>query len=126
MTSEPQAEPEWLKFLDPELRQKPLVPTEALANALKNMPADHRDRLILHTTLERMLRIKQNKNNGGIRCMQAGQQLKVSGLESDAKLNGEIVTLECWLPEKERWRCVTSEQVPIAVRPRNLAPVNPA
>ena len=119
------SEPEWLQYLDPELKTKPLVPTEALANALKNMPDDHRDRGALEQTLERMTRMKESRGDGGIRMMQAGMVFRLYGLDSDADLNGETVALQSWLSEKERWRCVLKTGRPLAVRPRNLRPMEP-
>ena len=83
MTSRPQ-EPEWLKYLDNDLRDKPLVPTEALTNALQNMPAEHPQRPFLEKTLERILR-QRDKKDPSVRMMQAGMKLRLGGLEAIAR-----------------------------------------
>tara|TARA_B100000575_G_scaffold191363_1_gene154421 strand:- start:210 stop:572 length:363 start_codon:yes stop_codon:yes gene_type:complete len=114
-------QPEWLKFLDEDLRKKPLVPTEALTNALRNMPAEHRDRPGLQATLDRMLRMRE-KDDGSVRVMQAGGVFKLKGLEENHDLNGVTVTLQAWMQAKQRWSCVTSCGRLIHARPKNLAP----
>ena len=118
-------EGEWLRFVDPELRQQGGAPAKLMASALKNMPEDHPQREEVKRVYDKivdlqMAEIKKQMNKNVKAAQQVGMTLEVNNLKKASQYNGRKVLLCEWVKEKGRWKCKLDDGEYIAVNPKNL------
>jgi hypothetical protein len=118
-------EGEWLKWVEPELRQQGGAPAKLMASALQRMPEDHPQREEVQRVYDsivelQMAEIKKQMNKNVKAAQQVGMTLEVNNLKTASQYNGRKVLLCEWVNEKGRWKCKLDDGEYIGVNPRNL------